>query len=209
MKVAQNEDGFDSAPQGCQGFGHPIGRRSIGQALQHHMRGGGAIPETSRDPDQLIPLLPNQRHLSRAVKQRLQLANRDIRGGTIELLIGEITQAGHKRETEQITEGKELFGKPMSIGCNVRVGSSVSFCNKPSSNVEGFARRIGNDLGTQDTELIRDVTIDGEGPLVVAKVAGIEGPQERARLQPEALAIRRRAVATAPHRTQLDFIHRS
>ena len=79
----------------------------------------------------------------------------------------------------------------VSVGSVLAQAQNGVIFEQAVEHVEGFARAAGDDPRSEHAKLVRYVRINRQGALIVAKVARVEGGQQRALLNSEPLAVRR------------------
>jgi hypothetical protein len=114
LDVAQEVEGFEGLPQGGEGLGEAIGRRTTGEAGQDDMGRSRPVAQRGRHPHQLIPLLANQREIDRTMEHRVEWP---IVLRPIQLVEGLLADGEPRHQTvpQQVAQAKQLIGVPMLV----------------------------------------------------------------------------------------------
>jgi hypothetical protein len=83
---------------------------------EHDMRRRHARLERRGAAQRRIPLLAHERDVDGAAQERLDRAEGPPALEFVELLIGEILEPRHERDTEQPAEAEELLGEAVRVG---------------------------------------------------------------------------------------------
>ena len=111
-------------------------------------------------------------------------------------------EPGHQGKPQELTEATQLIGQPMLVHKMFLGAEDGIVVEETVQHIDGLTDRPGNHLGVQDAVLVRNMGLHRQGLIVIPKVARRERAQQRAGLQPEALAIRGGDRAIPPDRTE-------
>ena len=203
VKVAQDVACLDQPAERGQRLGYAVAGAAGGETLQYDVGWCSSGLEGSCDADELVPLLCEDGRVDGPGKQRRErIGNRHVHGQP-QTLVGQILEAGHEVDPEQMAQAPQGFGEAVGIGGVQAGGEAGVVVEQAVENVGRLPRGTGDHLGGEDRDPVTDVSVNGYGFVVVAEVSGMVGADEGARWCSESLPVRGGEPPVAPEPGEL------
>ena len=204
VKVAQDVAGLHQTAEHGQCLGDAVVGAAGGEALQHDMGGSGSGLERCGDADKLVPLLNEESGVDGPGEQVGDGVGDLDAVRTPQSLIGQILDARHEVDAEQMAQAPQGFGEAVGVG-GVQTGIEVrGVVEHTIKDVGRFPRGTGDKLGRVDADAIADVGVDSDSFVVVAEIAGMVGAEKRPWRRAETLTIGRRQATVAPEGSEVE-----